>query len=535
MFSKIIIVDDEVKIVKLIEFLIDWDSLPLKLVGTANDGISALDLIKTETPDIVILDMKMPGFNGIELIYRAKELYPGIHFIIISGYRRFEYAQNAIKYGVEDYLLKPVKGDEINNTLRKVIHKIDNRLIDELQTEHYIEFENRQLEDKFFIDYLKSPGELNLSLEDIKESYHIDLKNEIYEIVLIKNDLNGFEINDNELILLKEKTEGIIRGVLSGENVIYYYYQNDNGLYILLNYNRDLEEDLRETLVGIIEKLHSIRDLFKNLNSTIARSGGFTDAVKFQRSIKSVGALIKDRIITGSGKIYLNINSDIPEPDFKDIFTSSTKNEIIKYAEILDANSIKKILDDIQINLLSYKGITGQIIMDIVDEVFEAFTFSMKNRGSDYKLLNKNIALLKSVIYSQSSLSTIFSLIITKFSDIINEEKRIKKDKEALPILEVKKYINENFFMNLSLENVSSYIGMNPTYFSTLFKKKTGMGFLEYLTNVRMDEAKELLGDTKRLISDTASEVGYKDTKHFTKQFKKIVGLSPIEYRKIYY
>ncbi len=535
MDSKIIIVDDEVKIVKLIEVLIDWDTLPLKLVGTANDGISALNLIKTEKPDIVILDMKMPGFNGIELICRAKELYPGIHFIIISGYRRFEYAQNAIKYGVEDYLLKPVKGDEINNTLKKVIHKIDNMLIDEFQREHYIEFENRQLEEKFFIDYLGSTGEMNLSLSDIMDEYNIDLKSEIYEIVLIKNDLNGTEINDNEIILLKEKTEGIVRDILSAENINYYYHQNDSGLYILLNYNIEFKEDVRECLVGIIEKLHSIRDLFNNLNSTIARSGGFSDTKELQHSINNVGILIKDRIVSGSGKIYLNQDSDSAQALLKDIFTQTTKNEIIKYTEILDANSIKKVLDDIQIDLLSFKGITGQIIMDIVDEVLDAFSFSLKNRGGNNRVLNEEILSFRSILYSQSKLSAIFSLMIAKLSDIINEEKRLKKDKEALPILEVKKYINENFFMNLSLDNVSSYIGMNPTYFSTLFKKETGVGFLEYLTNVRMDEAKELLGDPKRLISDTASEVGYKDTKHFTKQFKKIVGLSPIEYRKIYY
>lgn len=110
---KVLIADDEVKVCKLLVNLVDWASLGLEIVGIANDGHTACSMIETLKPDIVITDIRMPGFNGIELIDYIKKRFSQIHFIIISGYRQFEYASQAIKYGVEDYLLKPLKKTEI--------------------------------------------------------------------------------------------------------------------------------------------------------------------------------------------------------------------------------------------------------------------------------------------------------------------------------------------------------------------------------------------------------------------------------------
>ena len=102
---KVIIADDEIKVCNLIYQLVDWESMGLEVAAIINDGISAFDLIKEIEPDIVITDIRMPGYDGIELIRRTKEILPNVFFIIISGYNQFEYAQNAIRYGVENYLL----------------------------------------------------------------------------------------------------------------------------------------------------------------------------------------------------------------------------------------------------------------------------------------------------------------------------------------------------------------------------------------------------------------------------------------------
>ena len=121
---RVVLADDENKVILLLQKLIDWESLGYEIVGTANDGLRALELVREEQPDLLITDIRMPGYSGIELIQRAKELQPNLHFIVISGYRKFEYAQNALKYGVEDYLLKPIKQDELTGILLQLKDKL---------------------------------------------------------------------------------------------------------------------------------------------------------------------------------------------------------------------------------------------------------------------------------------------------------------------------------------------------------------------------------------------------------------------------
>ena len=120
---KVVIADDEARILSLIRLLPDWDALGMEVAGTAGNGLEALALIERERPDILITDIRMPGCQGLELIERARRAVPDIEIIIISGYAHFEYAQTAIKLGVGDYLLKPIKKDELTSTLAKLAQR----------------------------------------------------------------------------------------------------------------------------------------------------------------------------------------------------------------------------------------------------------------------------------------------------------------------------------------------------------------------------------------------------------------------------
>ena len=117
---RVVIADDEEKVCLLIQKLVDWTAMDMEIVGVAHNGLEALELIETRRPDLMITDIRMPGCDGIELIRRARQLDPALEFIIVSGYRHFEYAQSALKYGAGDYLLKPIKKDELTATLEKM-------------------------------------------------------------------------------------------------------------------------------------------------------------------------------------------------------------------------------------------------------------------------------------------------------------------------------------------------------------------------------------------------------------------------------
>ena len=165
---KVVIADDEDRVCKLIQALINWEKMELELVGTASNGNAALDLIKEKHPDILITDIRMPGCNGLELIEQARAINPELHMIIISGYAHFEYAQTAIKYGVGDYLLKPINQKELMDTLEEM-----KALIEE-KRKNKEEFEINRLGREKDISKLRS-----VFIQDLLGSHMLDLSCEV--------------------------------------------------------------------------------------------------------------------------------------------------------------------------------------------------------------------------------------------------------------------------------------------------------------------------------------------------------------------
>lgn len=124
---RVVLADDEKKVLLLMCKLIDWESLGFEIVGMASDGMHALEMIRDKQPHLLVTDIRMPGFDGIDLIRQAKQMQPGLHFIVVSGYAQFEYAQNALKYGVEGYLLKPLKVQEMTDLLTGLKGKLSEQ------------------------------------------------------------------------------------------------------------------------------------------------------------------------------------------------------------------------------------------------------------------------------------------------------------------------------------------------------------------------------------------------------------------------
>ncbi|EOR27020.1 AraC family transcriptional regulator, partial [Clostridium sartagoforme AAU1] len=174
---KVIIADDEVKVCQLIYKLIDWKELDMEVVGISHNGIDALEQVKEKKPDIVITDIRMPGYDGIELIRLCREINEYIDFIIISGYAQFEYAQKVIKYGVCDYLLKPIKKEELINNLEKMKEKYAdrmNKLTNEEKLKARLKVDIEKLRSRIFTEILlnKSIQNLDLKIQNINEEYH---------------------------------------------------------------------------------------------------------------------------------------------------------------------------------------------------------------------------------------------------------------------------------------------------------------------------------------------------------------------------
>ncbi|MBN2627082.1 MAG: response regulator [Spirochaetales bacterium] len=518
---KVVIADDEGKIINLIRNLIDWESLPLQLAGTAQDGISAMELIQEVVPDILILDIRMPGYNGIELISRIRNVLPHLSFVIVSGYKHFEYAHNAIKFGVDNYLLKPVKKDELNDTLRKIIQKKSGS--------HEIAYKStRDNGDQLLKELLRGD-------QEIRERVGRQFTEKNHALLLIKNDLNTDQLSDNTEVLLTRKSLPLIEKVFADTGINHLIGEEDKRFYILLNYGEREEKFIRNHVFTLLERHLELREIFPGLTTAAAISSPFMTLDGCAGAKILVDDLIYNRFVFGTGKM-LDESHIIPSGiERREILTPQVRAELEKRLEILNDNKVRELLDDLQSSICESCTVPGKVIFELAENLLDLIAYNMERFFGLEDSDREKIRQWGKIITIQGTPESLFSRLKSLTHELIEEKRLLGSNREELPIREAKEYINENFFRNISLEDVSDAIGRNPSYLSSLFKKRTGIGFLEYLTQVRMEEAKELLSDKTRSIADTAGEVGYRDTKHFARQFKKIVGLSPTEYRKIYY
>ena len=165
---KVVVADDEVKVCQLICNLVDWSTFDMEIVAVAHNGEEALEMVRQHEPDLLVTDIRMPGCDGLEMIARAKQLREDLDFVIISGYRHFEYAQSAIKYGVSDYLLKPIQKEELCSTLEKMRRRYQMRT-EQLSNEEWLRMRLQSDIDKLrcglFNHLLSADANSPLSLE----------------------------------------------------------------------------------------------------------------------------------------------------------------------------------------------------------------------------------------------------------------------------------------------------------------------------------------------------------------------------------
>ena len=382
---RVIIADDENRICKLIMKLIQWDEIGMIIVGTASNGVEALELIEKEKPDIAITDIRMPGYDGLQMIEKAKTINKDLEFIIISGYGQFEYAKKAIEYGVKDYLLKPINQEELLQALLKVKE-----------------------------DITKKRGQVAL-----KEQYESSLN-------------------------------------LRGKNVRTSFLNNA------------IESSSKDSTVNSLEEI---------------------------------------------------------------CFDFSKK--FIHRVERLDKEGIKKEILHLQ-REIGQSDIEREECRSLMHEIARIYYLTMKSNKIEAGDTPEESKILEEAIDNSQSIEDLFHVLI----DHIDTSLTLLLDKDRAgnlrQINQAKKYIEENYMKNITLEDLGTHIGFNPSYFSSLFKKETGTSFIEYLSQIRMEKAKELLRESDLRIQDICLMVGYNDVKYFSKSFMKYTGLKPNEYRKIF-
>lgn len=533
---RVIIADDEKKVCQLIRMLVDWDEFGMEVVAAAGDGMEVLEKIKEYNPHLIISDIRMPGLNGLEMIEKARELEKELEFIIISGHKNFDYAQTAIKFGVNDYILKPVNKEELQVTLL--------RMRDKLKAREEAKISNRRI----VTDLAANKGRLRNSFSSMLFMNLIDRQKLRAEIINAEFNYS-FKEGIFQVICLKfdhvKSAEGAVYTALEGKGREWFYrlfheitydyaccFQN-NILYGLINYPKENQPAVKRNIRTFVNDV-ILQDVILNLvEVTVGLGHGVSSMEQIGESYKKAAYALQQRIIPGSQRVIEYEEKDgVPFAEAREF--GEFNKRITASLEKFDLEQTIKEIDGLRRILLEYPGITGHEILQMAKEVLNVYLLILKENNIQISGGEKLLPEFNESAEDCCRIQELFGLLKSTLENSMKQVLEDKKQASIRPIRIAKQYIEMNFKKTVTLEEVSSRAGFNISYFSTVFKKETGFTFLEYVTMLRMNECKRLLRETDKSIALVCEEVGYSDMKHFAKCFKKYTGLKPNEFRKLY-
>lgn len=534
---KVFLVEDEMVIRRGIKNSIDWEKEGYIFCGEASDGELAYPMIIKEKPDILITDIRMPFMDGLELCKLVKKELPNIKILILSGYDEFDYAKEAIRLGVTEYLLKPISSGKLLEALNGVSESIRREKEDKDLVRKYMEEmrENTEHEKQKFFEQMIAG---NLSMADALETgkkYEMNLSAGMYNLLLFRFTLGEENRKSGELL---GEAEYAIEKLTERLEYVFEFQRGVEGRAFLLM--ADNEEQMSERVKELSKDLEEI---MKNY-STIAYFGGIGQPVarlreleesfrEAERALAARFTMELNRIISVEDiRMAQNVDTldDIEITSFGEIEKTRTmlekflnngaEDEIDEFVDVyineLPEENLKSVL------MRQYIIMDAYIVMMSFCEKIEGIEGEMQAQSEELKNSMKTIQTLEEIKnYIRMLLKKIIGVRDTisgrRYSDIIE----IAKDQIR------KTYMSDE----ISLNTIAAEVGMSPSYFSSIFSKEMGKTFVEYLTEIRMDRAKELLMCSSMKTSEIGYEVGYKDPHYFSYIFKKTQNCTPKEFR----
>lgn len=534
---KLFLVEDEMVIRRGIKNSIDWEKEGYIFCGEASDGELAYPMIIKEKPDILITDIRMPFMDGLELCKLVKKELPNIKILILSGYDEFDYAKEAIRLGVTEYLLKPISSGKLLEALNGVSESIRREKEDKDLVRKYMEEmrENTEHEKQKFFEQMIAG---NLSMADALETgkkYEMNLSAGMYNLLLFRFTLGKENRKSGELL---GEAEYAIEKLTERLEYVFEFQRGVEGWAFLLM--ADNEEQMSERVKELSKDLEEI---MKNY-STIAYFGGIGQPVarlreleesfrEAERALAARFTMELNRIISVEDiRMAQNVDTldDIEITSFGEIEKTRTmlekflnngaEDEIDEFVDVyineLPEENLKSVL------MRQYIIMDAYIVMMSFCEKIEGIEGEMQAQSEELKNSMKTIQTLEEIKnYIRMLLKKIIGVRDTisgrRYSDIIE----IAKDQIR------KTYMSDE----ISLNTIAAEVGMSPSYFSSIFSKEMGKTFVEYLTEIRMDRAKELLMCSSMKTSEIGYEVGYKDPHYFSYIFKKTQNCTPKEFR----
>ena len=507
-----------------------WQQNEFVLAAEAASGLEAWEILKQGNIDIVITDIKMPVMDGLELSKRIHEEMPNVKIIISSGYSDFQYARQAISYGVSEYLVKTVESDDLLAALRNVAAKI--------QEEAQIYQETQNYREQTFLENLSAGV---LSVENLHQqaellNFDLDFHSVCCAIIAYLDD--KILINESEYLIILESQQTVDAYVKNLDIISFAHNLRETYLIFRNPQLSDVKTTLRNIHVGIMSQqqkpdrptqpIIALGSLKQGI-AGIAES--FADArflLNFQHLMNSHDLLCFDEISPIQQSTY---DSERALVKLKESITRAldqgSKNEIKSLVSSLISQ-----LQSTNISLIFFQYTfieIGNIIRHFLLEIGENPDDTFSDQDSV-----QNLTLSLNYQYWANDLPAYGQALVQTLSAVIDIRNQKRKIQLTDVVLKAKMHIDQHFDdPTLNLSAMAALVNLNPSYFSNLFSQKMGRTFIEYLTRIRIEKAKDLLRSSSMSTSEIAFAVGYSDSNYFTKVFKRITSESPRSFRSI--
>ena len=513
---KLLIADDEKLTREGIISSIDWTSLGVSEIYQADDGIHGLELAKNIQPDIVLSDVRMPRMDGIKMSCRLKELFPNISIIFMSGYSDKEYLKAAIKLKAISYVEKPIDPKEIRESVLEAL-KNKQQLKETTDTkEEHLRFAASSLATRLI--YPDAANESDFSIDFKKLSFDITDQTIFRTIILAFKDslsktsehaLTSFYAKLHDFLATYGLFE--IHGVKQERYLIYHIFGADPSY-----------ENLK-TISATATKMAAVlsNDFF------IAVGKRVNGAEKIYDSYNTAVIQLQRSFYYPYGSFFIE---ESPHPDLTATLPPSFS--IDKFRNSLNQRNPKVIENakEIYEHLVSHKNVMATLVKDLYYQMFSSIQEAY--HVLQVQLPNQKTDISKSLdnFFNCETIFELNQLLVHELNLFFTQAGFSRED--SSPVNAIKSFIASHYDdETLSIKDISDHVFLSTSYICTIFKNETGQTLNQYITKYRIGRAKKLLADPRNKISDISSKVGYSDGNYFGKTFKKIVGLSPTEYR----
>lgn len=531
---QVVFADDEPIILRSLRVALPWEELGIEVAGDAHNGEEALRLIREAGPDIVISDIRMPVMDGIAMMKQAMAEHPATLFVLLSGYGEFEYAREAIRHGAFDYLLKPVDHEELEKVMREAKEKLDADA-------------KRQSEQEILRSSVQSLSSLvrerliGSMLEGNDKPYDRlywlqgwEMEHPYLMLVVSLDDmltLNRWGAEERKLWYF---AVGNVLQELGEQHAAFTVFPFRSGEWVML-----LQHTEQAKAAEIAEKLIPLVKACTKLSCSVGISSRFEGIDSLHECYRSAQRALLRRFAEGRERVCADL---LPADGIVQAHAERRIGQ--SYASRGELPALESRLAEALtgFDAAAFAGSLGQWLVSLREDgiaqadasaCFIELTVSLHRRLTDMGLSpSDEVPVLLASLPACRTLEEMGALFRGTFETYTQRQATdAGREEEKRSIRKALDYVSGRFHHDLGIDEVSEFVGLSCSHFCVLFKKETGVTFLEHLTRLRIERACSILRNADVKVYQIAPLVGYQDPKYFTNVFKKMTGMTPTEYR----